>query len=107
MPLETVAAAALQTDAELGDGNVLALVLSSLGIEFAEQLHAGLYLVTLDALGDQQFYARLVVVAKHCHEILGLVVFTTEAKHEHATGIGVETDVAQHFAGVFVVLGEL
>ena len=52
---EAVGATALQTDAELGDGNVLALVLCGLGIEFAEDSHTSLNLVTFDALGDQQF----------------------------------------------------
>ena len=70
-------------------------------------MHASLNLVAFDALGDEQLDTALVVVAEHGHEVLGLVVLTTEAEHEHATGIGVETDVAQHLAGVFVVLGEL
>ena len=104
---ETVGATTLQTDAELGDGNILALVLCGLGIEFAENLHASLNLVAFNALSDEQLNTRLVVVAKHGHEVLWLVVLAAEAEHEHATGIGVETDVAQYLAGVFVVLGEL
>ena len=78
-----------------------------LSVKLAQNLHASFHLVALHTLGNQQLDTALVVVAQHSHEVLRLVVLTSQAQHQYATGIGVQTDVAQHLAGVLVVLREL
>ena len=82
------------------------LVLTGDVIEFAENLHTSLHLV-INLLGNEQLDAIFIVVTEHLHEVVGLVVLTTEAQHQNGTCIGVEADVAEHLAGVLVVAREL
>ena len=83
------------------------MILAGNGIEFTQQVHAGLHFVALYSLRDQQLDALLVIVAQHLHEVFRLVVLAAEAQHQHGTSIGVQADVAQHLARVLVVVRQL
>ena len=72
-------------------------------VKLTQNLHAFGHLVAFHLLCYQQTDALFVVVAQHFHELLGLVVFATQTQHENGSGIGVQTDVAQHLAGILVV----
>ena len=104
---ESVGTAAFQSHAEFGEGNCLALVFGSNSIEFTQNLHAFLHFVTLHFLAHHEADALLVVVAEQFLKLVGLVVLASQTNHKHGTGIGVQHEVAQHLAGVLVVVGEL
>ena len=104
---EPVAAAAFQSYAQFAQRTFLALVFAGNGIEFTQNPHAFLHLVAFHLLGHHQSDAGGVVVAEHLHEVIGLVVLTPKSHHQHTTGIGVEHDVAEHLAGVLMVLAQL
>ena len=104
---EPIAATALQTYTESGNIDVLTTVLAHELPKLAQNLHACLDLIAIDLLGDQQTDALVVIVSEGFHERLGLVVLTPQSQYEYGTGIGVQTDVAQHTAGVLVVTAEL
>ena len=76
-------------------------------IQFLHNGHAGLYLVTLHFLTNHEADAFAVVVAKHSLKVLRLVVFTTEAYHQHTADIWVHNHVAQYLPRVFVVVAQL
>ena len=75
---ESVRSAALQSHAEFAYGNLLALILLGLGIEIAENLHSFFNLIAFHLLGNEQLDAVLVVIAQHRHEIVWLVVLTSQ-----------------------------
>ena len=75
---ESIGATALQADAQFAHRYVLTLVFLRFLVEVAENVHAHLQFVAFDLLGDEQLDAVLVVVAKHLHESVWLVVLTTQ-----------------------------
>ena len=99
---ETIGTATLQTNAQLRYGYLFALILFGDIVEFAENLHTSLHLV-VDFLGDEEFDTVFVIVAKHGHEVIGLVVLATQTQYEHGTGIGMQTDIAKHLSGVLMI----
>ena len=99
---EAVGATTLQTDTQFRYRNLRALVLLGDGIEVAEDRHASLHLI-FNFLSDQEFDAVLVIVAQHRHEVVGLVVLTTQTQYEDSTCIRMQTDVAQYLTGVLVI----
>ena len=104
---ESVAASALESHAQLAYRHCLALVLRSLGVEVAQNLHTSLNLVAFHLLCDKELYAVAVVVTEQFLKLVRLVVLASKSKHKHTAGVGVERDVAQHLAGVLVVATEL
>ena len=100
---EAVRTATLQTYAELAYRHVLALVFLSLLIEVTEQLHAFLQLIAFNLLCYKKFDAVLIVVAKHLHESVSLIVLTAEREYEHSASIWMKADVSQHLTGVLMV----
>ena len=73
----------------------------------SQQLHALFYFVALHFLCYEQLDAVLVIVAKHLHEGIGLVVLASEAQHEHSACVGMQANVAQHLARVLMVAAQL
>ena len=104
---EAVAAAALETYAQLRYRYVLSLVVLGDGIELAQYLHGCLYLVALHFLRDEEPDAVLVVVAQCLHEGIGLIVLAAQSQDEHGASIRMEHNVAQHLASVLMVAREL
>ena len=56
---------------------ILALVLTGLLVEAAQDIHASFHLV-FHLLGDQKLDALLIVVAQHRHEVIGLIVLASK-----------------------------
>ena len=75
---EAVAAATLQTDAQLAGRHLSAFIGSCLPVEFAQDGSTLSHLVAADTLCHQQFYTIVVVVAQHSHEVFRLVVLAAQ-----------------------------
>ena len=75
---EAVRATTLQTYAKLAYRYLLTLILLSLSIEITENLHSLFDLITLNLLCYQELDAILIVIAQHLHEVVRLIVLTTQ-----------------------------
>ena len=71
-------------------------------VELTKHLHASLHLV-IHPLGHKQSDAVFVIVAQHLHEVLRLIVLTTETQHQYGSSIGMQTDVTKHLPGILMV----
>ena len=75
---EPVRTTALQTYAQLADRNFLTLVCFSLVVELPEHIYTHFQFVAFHLLGYEQLDAILVIVTEHLHELVRLVVLTSE-----------------------------
>ena len=103
---KAVGTSALQPDTEFAQRDVLAYVLRSPGVEFAQQLHAFLEFI-VHLLGYHEPDALRVVFAQEFAECIRLVVFTSQPHDKYSSGIGVEHHVAQYLSGILVVVAQL
>ena len=104
---DAIATTTFQTYTEFRDGHLLTLVLTGQVVKVTQDSHTSLHLVAFHTLGHQQLDATLVIVAQHRHEVLRLVVLTTQTQHQYTTSIGVQTDVAKHLTGVLMIARKL
>ena len=75
---ETVRSTALQTYAQLADRNFLTLISFSLVVELPEHIHTHFQFVAFHLLGNEQLDAILVIVTEHLHELVRLIILTSE-----------------------------
>ena len=84
---ESVRATAFKTYAEFTYWNINALVLLAYPVHLTENVHAVFNLVTFNLLCHNELDALLVIVAKHSHEVIRLIVLASEGENEHGTCI--------------------
>jgi hypothetical protein len=104
---ESIRTTAFKSYTELTYRHINSLVLLANLIHLAENVHAIFRLVTFNLLCNDELDALLVIVAKHSHEIVWLIVLATERENEHGTCIRVEHDVTKNLACCLMILREL